>query len=151
MRKKVILPLCVLYVLALIYFLFVRDRGGVLSNISLRDYIVSTSNIIPFKTIRMYIMAIFDNSMNLDIPIKNLLANLIMFMPYAFFMYEYTKINSRLFFCVTVSMLLCIETLQMFLRVGMFDIDDIILNGGGAMLAYYILCKWNQSILRKNG
>ncbi len=141
MRKKVVLSLCVLYVLALIYFLFVRDRGGVLSNISLRDYIVSTSNIIPFKTIRMYIMAIFDNSMNIDIPIKNLLVNLCMFMPYAFFVFYYKKVNCRLFFCITVLMLFCIEILQMFLRVGVFDIDDVILNAGGSMIVYYSISK----------
>lgn len=65
----------IFYLLALIMLLFVGVmfvgiRGHIWTDISLIEYIRSSSNFVPFKTISTYITAMFDGSLNISIAIK---------------------------------------------------------------------------------
>ena len=108
-------------------------------NYSFTEYVIKTSNVKPFYTIVTYIKAVQDGSMNLDIPIRNMLGNLLLFVPYAYFYYIWKKPDPYQFLLSTTGILLATEVLQMALRVGFFDIDDILLRLAGAAAAYYIL------------
>lgn len=86
----------IFYLLALVMLLFVGVmfvgvRGHIWTDLSLIEYISSSSNFVPFKTISTYITAMFDGSLNIAIPIKNLLGNLILFSPMGIYLPYYIK------------------------------------------------------------
>ncbi|MFD1174176.1 VanZ family protein [Oceanobacillus picturae] len=138
----------VIYLIALTMLLFLRNRGYMWADLSLLEYIKSSSNVVPFKTINTYFQAIFDGSMNLDIPLKNLGGNIFMFLPMGIYMPFYITKLTRVstFTAFMVVLLFIIETLQLLTRTGSFDIDDFILNMLGALLGYGI---WKTLHLQK--
>lgn len=130
----------IIYLFALVILLFLGNRGYIWSNLSLVEYIKTSSNLVPFKTINTYIQAIIDRSMNMDIPIKNLVGNLFMFLPMAIYLPFYIKrIKKVTIFIVSMILLLFfIEAIQLVTRRGSFDIDDFILNMTGALIGFGI-------------
>jgi glycopeptide antibiotics resistance protein len=140
----------VVYLLGLVSLLFLGARGSVWSDLSLMEYIERSSNFVPFKTISTYVKATFDGSMNLDIPIKNLVGNLIMFSPMGIYLPCLIKrLNKGSTFSITTIILLfVIEILQLVSRKGSFDIDDFILNMLGALIGFGI-SKYFIEIFRK--
>lgn len=125
-----------LYVLAILLFF---NRTG-WTEMTLIDYIMLSSNFVPFKTISMYIQAIFYGNMNLDIPIKNLFGNLFMFLPMGLYLPYFIKRTKQVsvFSIVFLSILFLIEFTQLLIRRGSFDIDDFILNTIGALIGFTI-------------
>jgi glycopeptide antibiotics resistance protein len=69
---------------------------------------------------------------------KNIIGNIIMFMPYGFMVGYYLKLEKPDFVVIlTLIVSSCIETIQLVIgRV--FDIDDIILNLMGGIIGAYI-------------
>ncbi|MGD6855847.1 VanZ family protein [Bacillus infantis] len=130
----------IVYLLLLASILFLGSRGFAWDGMSLTDYIRQSSNFIPFKTISMYLQALSDGRMNMDIPIKNLLGNFVLFMPMGVYLpFFIRKTNSIILFTVsTTAMLITIEIIQVITRRGSFDIDDYILNMLGALIGYGI-------------
>ncbi|WML45420.1 VanZ family protein [Neobacillus sp. PS3-40] len=146
--KVVIVISFVFYLLGLVSLLFLGSRGSVWSDLSLVEYIEKSSNFVPFKTISTYVKAIFDGSMNLDIPIKNLVGNLIMFFPMGIYLpYLVKRINNvGIFSFTTIILLFVIEILQSVSRRGSFDIDDFILNMLGTLIGFGI---WKLNFIQK--
>lgn len=143
----------IFYLLALVMLLFVGVmfvgiRGYIWTDLSLIEYIKSSSNFVPFKTISSYIQAIFDGSMNISIPIKNLVGNLFMFLPMGIFLpFFIVKINKVSIFTISMIILLFfIEVIQLVTRRGSFDIDDFILNTLGALIGFGI---WKSNLIQK--
>lgn len=141
------------YLLALVMLLFVGvmfvgTRGHIWTDISLIEYIRSSSNFVPFNTISTYITAMFDGSLNISISIKNLFGNLIMFLPMGIYLpYYIKKINKVGRFTLSMIILLfVIEATQLVTRRGSFDIDDFILNIVGALVGFGI---WKTKIVKK--
>ena len=99
--------------------------------VTFQDVSWSTSNFIPFKEIFRY--QLFSPSF-----IRNVAGNLLMFMPYGFFISYFLKLDKKkhiMFFSLLVS--LTIEITQLIIgRV--FDVDDILLNVIGGLLGYFI-------------
>ncbi|WP_214484958.1 VanZ family protein [Bacillus sp. SM2101] len=138
-----------IYLLALVVILFLgSSRGYVHTDLSLFEYIKNSSNIVPFKTISTYIKAIFDGSMNMDIPIKNIFGNLILFLPMGvylpFFKQNFTKVS--VFSISMILLLFVIEIVQLVTKRGRFDIDDFILNILGAFIGFGI---WKLKVIEK--
>lgn len=69
---------------------------------------------------------------------RNIIGNIIMFVPFGFFTSYYLKLNRKSFiFFLTLIISLVIELIQ--LKIGRaFDVDDIILNMVGSLSGYYI-------------
>ncbi|WP_449536355.1 VanZ family protein [Ferdinandcohnia sp. Marseille-Q9671] len=131
----------VIYLFALIVLLFLGVRLRYIgTDLSLIEYIKSSSNLIPFKTITTYVTAIFDGRMNMNIPIQNLFGNAFMFLPMGIYLpYFIGKINKISVFLLTmVIMLFVIEVVQLITRRGSFDVDDFILNMFGALIGFSI-------------
>jgi glycopeptide antibiotics resistance protein len=85
--------------------------------------------------------------MNIDIPIKNLFGNLIMFLPMGIYLpYYVKKINKVSRFAVSMLIFLfVIEVIQLVTRRGSFDIDDFILNMVGALIGFGI---WKTKVVQ---
>lgn len=109
-------------------------------DVSFIEYIQFSSNFVPFQTISIYFNALFDGSMNIDIPIKNLFGNLLMFLPMGIYLpYFLRKLNKLGTFTISIIiLLLSIEVIQLVTRLGSFDIDDLILNMVGALIGFGI-------------
>ncbi|PPA70754.1 VanZ family protein [Jeotgalibacillus proteolyticus] len=141
----------IIYVLALTVLLFMGARGYVWADLTTLEYIKLYSNFVPFQTISTYVEAIFTGSMNLDIPIKNLAGNFIMFLPMGFYLpYFIRKLNKITIFSIAMILLLfSIEVIQLATKRGSFDIDDFILNMSGALLGF-VIWKWKavQQLLK---
>lgn len=90
----------------------------------------ATNNFIPFKEIFRY-------NIGSRLFVKNVLGNMLMFLPYGFFVSYYLK-NKKpaLTLILTLIASFSIELVQMMIgRV--FDIDDILLNLMGGAIGYY--------------
>lgn len=96
-------------------------------------------NLIPLKTISSYFRNV--EVYGLRIMIINLLGNILAFAPYGFL---FPIINKRLrkpsrIMMATFIFSLLVESIQLVLRVGTFDIDDILLNTVGGLIGFSIL------------
>lgn len=92
---------------------------------------VSGNNLVPFQEIMRY-------KLGSRLFIKNVIGNIIMFIPYGIFASLYTKLDKPFHaFCLVLFASATVETTQLIIgRV--FDIDDIILNVIGGMIGYFI-------------
>lgn len=127
------------YVFILTILLFFGGRSnGWMANLTFLEYMKYSSNFVPFKTISTYINAIFCGNMNLDIPLKNLFGNLLMFLPMGIYLPYFIKRLKRISsFSVTfMIILLVIKITQSISRRGSFDIDHFILNTIGALIGF---------------
>src|SRR5690606_38936395 len=98
--------------------------------------------------ISTYITAMFDGSLNLNIAIKNLFGNLIMFLPMGIYLPYYIKKLNKVgkFTLSMIILLFVIEATQLVTRRGSFDMDDFILNIVGALVGFGI---WKSKIVQR--
>lgn len=91
----------------------------------------SSNNFIPFKEIMRY-------NMGSRLFFKNVIGNMVLFLPYGFFVSYYLD-NKKLSLTFTLTLItsVAIETVQLIIG-RIFDIDDIILNVIGGTLGFYI-------------
>lgn len=106
---------------------------------------INSYNLIPFKSI----IDIFNNG-NIYSIIINILGNLLIFMPLEYFIIELFKINKFILnFSISFIIILIIEIMQYIFKVGVFDIDDLILCTLGMMLFYIIYNKTKEKFYVK--
>lgn len=117
--KELLMLVFIIYILCLFHI------------VTFQDINYGTNNFIPFKEIFRY-------DINSSKFIKNIMGNIIMFIPYGFFASYFLKnrkFSTILLLSLTVS--LTIEFVQ--LNIGrVFDIDDVILNIIGGIIGYLI-------------
>ena len=133
--------LFLIYVAGLCYFLFFAENyGRVLGQENYRY------NLVPFREIERFWTYREDLGIH---SFYNLAGNILGFVPAGFFIPILWE-NKRGFFftvCVTFDMSLLVEILQIVLRVGSFDVDDLILNTLGGIIGYLLLTlvgKWRN-------
>ncbi len=135
--------LFLLYVGFLIYFLCLAEWYG-RTEIS-EEY---RYNLELFKEIRRFLT--YRDQLGTFAVVANLCGNILIFVPYGFFISMAG--HSRGFFrtlIYSMGLSLCVEIIQLFTRVGSFDVDDILLNTVGGVLGYIIFAVCN-SIRRKH-
>lgn len=103
------------------------------------------ANFMPFKTIVPYLLGY----KGLIIAGVNLVGNIALLVPLGFLVpFVYRNMTWKTSLALAAAAGLVIEVLQTVLRVGIFDIDDVILNALGVMIGYsafVILAKWVRS------
>lgn len=106
---------------------------------------INSYNLIPFKSI----IDIFRNGTAYSI-IINVFGNLLVFMPLEYFLIELFKVNKfSVNFILSFCIALLIELFQYVFKVGVLDIDDLILCTVGMMLfyiCYNLLIKRNKEV-----
>lgn len=139
MKKKQVLFLgvFVIYCFALIYVLFLDGRGKIY-DMPLLEYIKCSVNFVPFRTISNYMNNIHTGMINIDTILYNLIGNFLLFFPMGFLLPITFKRLDTLFKCIIIvfSSILLVEILQLTLQIGIFDIDDFILNLLGGFIGY---------------
>ena len=124
--------LFLLYVIFLIYFLFLAEWYG-RTGVS-EEY---RYNLELFKEIKRFIT--YRQQLGMFAVLTNLAGNIVIFVPYGFFISMASRERGffkTLFFSMGLS--LCVEVVQLFTRVGSFDVDDILLNTIGGVIGYII-------------
>lgn len=117
--RELVSLLFIIYVLCLFYVVTFQDVSW------------STSNYVPFHEMFRY-------EFGSRLFIKNVIGNMLLFMPYGFFAAYYLKLEKpKAVIILSLLVSITIETTQLLIgRV--FDIDDIILNFIGAMMGFYV-------------
>jgi len=103
-------------------------------------YMKYSFNIIPFKTINLYISGYINEIVSFKNLSINIFGNICAFMPYAIFlplMFKGMNKFMNFFTAITFSVII-IELLQFVTISGSCDIDDLILNVTGASVVYLI-------------
>ena len=115
--------------IALIFIVYILCLFQIVSSQDVVSW--STNNFIPFKEITRY-------KLGTGLFFKNVLGNLLLFMPFGLLVSYYLKPKKAyLVLVLTLIASLSIELVQLYIgRV--FDIDDIILNVFGGLLGYFI-------------
>lgn len=145
-EKEVYKNNIVVYMILYFIFLFsltmlVGRSGRLLINMEYLQGYLRDINIIPFKTIIKYLTT----EVSLKVMIYNIIGNFIALMPLSLLLMLKNDKNrklSRQFIKISIIVLI-IEILQLVFSCGKFDIDDFILNVGGALIFSYMLLKTN--------
>jgi len=126
-----------IYCLVLIYLLFLSRPQK--SNYSIPAFFREYSNFVPFRTIFEYIER-YRNGFR-TVSFVNLVGNLFAFFPMGILLPCLFKLLQHFwrFFLTIFLMVILVEVTQVFLRVGVIDIDDVIFNVFGAVLGYGIV------------
>jgi Glycopeptide antibiotics resistance protein len=116
-----------LYIILLSYFLFVSERYG------LKEY---RWNLHLFKEIHRFVQ--YREQIGLKGFVLNILGNVLAFAPFGFLLPLLGKRYRNFFYTVFLCFLfsLTAETIQLFLKIGIFDVDDIFMNTMGGILGY---------------
>ena len=133
-KKRVILIgwiLFYIYILLLSYFLFFSERHG-------RDLLTQEYNLQLFKEIKRFIK--YREQIGLEGFIVNICGNVIAFMPYGFLLPLLNRAYRKFYIIGVLSVLfsLIVESVQLILKVGVFDVDDILMNSLGGILGYLV-------------
>lgn len=128
--------LFVLYIGFIIYFLLFSEwygRSGVM-----QEY---RYNLVLFKEINRFWQ--YRQQLGWYAVFTNLFGNVIIFLPFGFFLpmaSKYRSFFAAVFYSFALSF--CVETFQLLARVGSFDVDDLLLNTLGGALGYivFVIC-----------
>lgn len=113
-----------------------------------REFIVDRSeniNVSPFSTIKGYIVN--RNRYNTDIISKFFIVNLILYLPIAFFL-GLKDFNNLISILIIVSLPILLDMLQLVFRIGVFDIDSIILNILSSLIVFSITRKAKNAAIK---
>ena len=142
MRKRLITRfgwiLFYLYIILLFYFLFLSERYGRDNPSDELRY-----NLVFFQEIKRFIQ--YRHILGFENYVVNILGNILAFAPFGFLL-PILKMSYRYFIVMAfLSMFfsLSIELIQLTTRVGIFDVDDILLNTVGGILGYIIFLAFN--------
>ncbi len=122
----------VIYMAFLVYFLLLSDSFG-----RGEGYENYRCNLEPFFEIKRFIRVY--KSMPLD-AIINLLGNIVAFMPFGALIRWVVNRKTRWYQATAYTFLfsLCVELLQLVAKVGVFDVDDLILNTLGGLMGFWV-------------
>ena len=131
--------LFIIYIIVLAYFLFFSERYGRTSGGETYRY-----NLQLFKELKRFIT--YRNSIGYESFIVNIFGNVLAFAPFGFILPIISKENRNIFHIIILSLefSLAVELLQLIFRVGIFDVDDLILNTFGGFIGgiLFFICFW---------
>jgi glycopeptide antibiotics resistance protein len=145
MRKRWIAALGLATYSAILIKLVVFKTGSLLETRHLRlrftDHSTGRANYMPFRTIWPYLQG----HPRWLIAIVNLVGNIAPFMPIGFLApLVYRKMTWQRSLVLAFATGLAMEGLEVMFRVGIFDIDDVLLNAFGVMLGYWIFTGFEE-------
>ena len=130
---KILIPFYTLFLLYLMFFGFGRSQ-----------YDINIVRFIPmFSTVGFVKQTILWKTI-----IINIFGNILIFVPFGFLGIVFPKLNN--FWILILDFLFAIiilESFQYFTRLGVFDIDDVILNTVGVAIGFWIYRKWASRVL----
>ena len=129
------------YGVAVFAILFLGGRVGRFPYDSIWEYMKHSVNLIPFKTVFGYVRDVMANRWMLGLAIRNVLGNFILFYPMGIFLpclFKKARTVKKTLL-IALCTILSVEVVQLVFRLGIFDIDDLILNIAGWILGFFTL------------
>lgn len=128
-----------LYACLLLYLLFLSRRSSFLSDWE-TYWNYSMVNLVPFRTVLRYVNALQRGVIPM-VALANLAGNLLLFAPFGVLLpLLFPKLRRFWRFLVLLlAVLLAVEAVQLALRCGSCDVDDVLLNLLGATTAYFAI------------
>ena len=122
--------LFVLYIIFVFYFLLISEIYGRTGEMQEYHY-----NLVLFREIKRFWN--YRRQLGIFATATNLLGNVLIFLPFGFFMAMASKYRSFLSTLVySFALSLTVEISQLFMKVGCFDVDDLLLNTIGGILGF---------------
>ena len=134
--------LLVLYIIFVFYFLLISEIYGRTGEMQEYHY-----NLVLFQEIKRFWN--YREQLGIFATATNLLGNVLIFLPFGFFMAMASKYRSFLSTLIySFALSLTIELSQLFMKVGCFDVDDLLLNTIGGILGFitFLIC----NVIRRN-
>ncbi len=132
MKKRIIVFVVLLVYIAIIVKVLVFKNG-----INFNSH--GAINVEPFYTIKNYTLAMKNSNISVKDYLYNIIGNIIIFIPFGivlpYIMFGMKRLNTLF---VGFLFVLLIEGVQFIASLGVFDIDDIILNVTGVMIGIII-------------
>lgn len=121
----------IVYMSLVLYFVFFSDHYGRVTGFTEFRY-----NLTPFAEINRYL--IYQESFTWENLITNLAGNILVFAPLGVLIPIIRRKKTGFFYVLflTLFISLFIETVQLITKVGVFDVDDLIMNTVGGVLGY---------------
>jgi len=143
----IIAILLAVYLVILLRLLIFRDSAA--------SFNFARGNFVPFKTIFNYL----SDSPTLGIAIRNLVGNIFIFIPLGLFIPLLSRSSKwKTVLVAGFAISFASEVIQGIFKVGVFDVDDILLNTFGAVFGYgvfvcnkLIICNRQKNNGRNNG
>lgn len=131
--------LFILYMVALVYFLFFAEGYG--RAFDEREYCY---NLVPFKEIQRFLT--YREQLGFLAVFTNLAGNVMGFIPFGLILPVINKKQRSLFRITLLSFdfSLMVETIQLVFKVGSFDVDDLFLNTLGGFIGYLLFLVCNR-------
>ena len=133
-KERIIsITICVIYIIALGYFLFFAESMGRTTRGDEYHY-----NLQPLFEIKRIWRS--SHILGMKYVILNFAGNVIAFIPFGYLLPKMVKKKPRLFHTVLFSFefSLLVELTQLISRTGSFDVDDLILNTFGGLIGYIL-------------
>lgn len=123
--------LFIIYIGVLVYFLFLSERYGRTAGSGEYRY-----NLKPLKEIRRFLVNW--RILGIESVFVNLAGNILAFVPFGYILPIISPKNRNFLhiFLLSLELTLTVEVMQLLLKVGSFDVDDILLNTLGGILGY---------------
>ena len=127
--------LFICYLVGISYFLFFSERYGRAEGTSEYRY-----NLTLFREIQRFLK--YQQTIGLEGFIVNLYGNILAFMPFGFCLPMISHIDRKLHRIIFWSFVfsLTIESIQLVYKIGIFDVDDLLLNTIGGICGYWCFC-----------
>ena len=132
--RVICLIIFIIYIIGIVYFLLLSDIYGRSNGYT--DY---RYNLIPFLEIKRFMHSFLsDGSITFADVFINLVGNVVAFIPFGALIRWVRNCKTGFPIAVLYTFLfsLAIELIQFFTRVGVFDVDDLILNTCGGAIGY---------------
>ncbi|MGN0153389.1 MAG: VanZ family protein [Lachnospiraceae bacterium] len=122
-----------IYMAFLVYFLLLSDGFGRMEGYSQYRY-----NLVPFREIIRFVK--YRSYIDFFSVVVNLIGNVVAFMPFGALIRWVVDKKMRWYQAMGYTFLfsLCVELLQLTAKVGVFDVDDLILNTIGGLLGFFV-------------
>lgn len=137
LKKKIVIITCVVYSISLVFYSFYTGISYKISGITQYNF---SYNLIPFKQIYENLRLVFNNVQPFSLLFDYVIVDLCLFVPYSFFIsYLKPKISFINFFTIMFVIVIMKELFQLITGLGIFDINDIILNLIGVSITFQLL------------
>lgn len=142
--RFVLLVLFIIYLAMLTKNILFKKSAGYYKNYFKKEYRHynirqgwEKANTKPFSTIKLFYNS---RRMNLEYKQNNLWGNFLGFVPLGFFLPWLLRFFRRGIVTIVSGLLLslCFELMQLILGLGIFDVDDLILNAAGCLAGFII-------------
>lgn len=123
------------------FILFIGIVNHYHTNISMDDStFLSSVNVVPFATIYQYIIGVFNHTLNISYIVRVTLGNLLLFAPLGIILPQVFKTCDKIhrFILIFLILRIAFEIIQFVLKIGVCNIDDVLLSLFGAILFYNV-------------